>query len=159
MATAIAGVQTNAQYSAADITAGRTPGLTDEAFLHDNSKWVFVSASASITSYQLVAINSAGVALAATSALALAGQKCGVAQAAISSGSYGWVQVKGNMTVNALQTCSSSTVLYTTGTAGAVDDTATSQVKIANLTLNSNNATTGTVATAAYAPADLFFAF
>ena len=157
MALAIAGVQTNAQYSTADVNAGKTPGLTDEAFLHDNSKWVFVSASASITSYQLVAINSAGVALAATSALALAGQKAGIAQANISSGSYGWVQVKGNMTVNALQTCSSSTVLYTSGTAGAVDDTATNQFKVAGLTINSNNATTGTVATAGYSPIDIFF--
>jgi hypothetical protein len=74
----------------------------------------------------------------------------------ISSGSWGWVQTRGNMTVQVLSTASASSFLYTTATAGALDDTATSQVKISGVTLNANATTSG--AYAAFAGVDMFAA-
>ena len=72
----------------------------------------------------------------------------------ISSGSWGWVQTKGNMTIQVLSTASASSWLYTTGTAGALDDTSTSQVKITGITLNANATTVGSYA--AFAGVEMF---
>jgi hypothetical protein len=48
------------------------------------------------------------------------------------------------MTVNALSTCSAAVALYTSGTAGSVDDTSTSQVKIGGLVILANVTAVGT---------------
>jgi hypothetical protein len=134
---------------------GDRMALGDIVETHDNRKFVFVSASTSVTSYQVVAIDSAWAAQPATSALASAG-RLGVAQNNISAGSWGWVQVRGNLTVNALSTCSAAVALYTSGTAGSVDDTSTSQVKIAGLVTIAN--ITALASTAAVATVELFTA-
>ncbi len=135
---------------------GDRPGLGDSVETHDNKRFMFISASTSVTSFQVVAINSAFVVQPATSALASAGSRLGVAQNAISAGSWGWVQTRGNLTVNALSTCSSAVALYTSGTAGSVDDTSTSQVKIAGLVILAN--ITDAAATNAVAAVEMFTA-
>lgn len=135
---------------------GDRAGLGDVVELHDNRKFVFVSASTSVTSYQVVAIDSTHYVQPATSALASAASRLGVAQNNISAGSWGWVQTRGLMTVNALSTCSASAALYTSGTAGSVDDTSTSQVQIGGLVLTGN--ITAAASTTAVAAVDLFTA-
>lgn len=99
-----------------------------------------------------VLISSAGAAVGATSTNAAAGQaagrKVGVVVATVASVvpvQYGWVQVYGVGAVAALTLAVQNTPLYTTGTAGAVDDTST--VLINGLVLNSTNAAGGTVVT------------
>ena len=145
-------------YSSTSINAesGAIPGLGDRFEDHNGNRYVFISASTSVTSYQVVAITSDFRGQPATSALASAAAYVGVAQNNISAGSYGWVQTRGNMTVNALSTCSTAVALYTSGTAGSVDDTSTSQVKIAPLVINAN--ITAATSTAAFAATDLFVA-
>lgn len=149
------GAKLNEQFNPA-VDYGDRCGLGDIVELFDNRKFVFVSASTSVTSYQLVAIDSSHYVQAATSALASAASRLGVAQNNISAGSWGWVQVRGLMTVNALSTCSSAVALYTSGTAGSVDDTSASQVKIGGLVLTGN--ITAAAATTAVAAVDLFTA-
>lgn len=105
---------------------------------YDGKRFTYVLASTSITTGQVVAITTAGVAQAATSALASATPRIGVAQNDIASGSYGWAQTFGACSVSVLSTCSASVALYTSGTAGALDDTSTSQVKIAGITVLAN---------------------
>jgi hypothetical protein len=150
--TAFIGMNVSGNYPAPSSTSvsaesGSLFGLGDQVNSGDGSKFVFVSASgASITSYQVVAWNSAGSAAAITSALALAGNRVGVAPYSISSGSHGWVQIAGVVSVNVLSTCSSATALYTTATAGALDDTSTSQVKIAGITILANITAVGSTA-------------
>lgn len=50
---------------------------------------------------------------------------------------YGWVAVKGPLTVSALTLCAASAQCYTTATAGSVDDTSASMCKIVGLALTS----------------------
>lgn len=135
---------------------GDRPGLGDAVETHDNKRFVFVSASTSVTSYQVVAIASDFYVQPATSALASAASRLGVAQNNISAGSWGWVQTRGNMTVKALSTCSAAVALYTSGTAGSVDDTSASQVKIGGLVILAN--ITDAANTSAVAAVDLFTA-
>lgn len=149
MATGFVGANTSGVYgtpSAAPADVGQLAGLNDRVETYDGKRWVFVSASTSVTSYQVVAIDSQGYAQAITSALAQAGNRVGVAQNNISSGSYGWVQTFGPCSVAVLSTCSSNTVLYTSATAGSLDDTATSQIKIAGITILANVTAAGTAA-------------
>lgn len=49
----------------------------------------------------------------------------GVAQIAFATSEYGWVLRMGKGTVNAAASCAQDVKLYTTGTAGVVDDSAT----------------------------------
>lgn len=55
----------------------------------------------------------------------LAGASLGVPMAAIADNGYGWVQVYGLGTVRGAASCVKYTVLYTTATAGVLDDVAT----------------------------------
>lgn len=50
--------------------------------------------------------------------------------AATSSSTYCWVGIKGDFDASALTLCAPDVALYTSGTAGSVDDDATSQTKI-----------------------------
>ena len=141
-------VGANLTLANADFNDGRAFGLGDRVTDSVGNKYVFVQASGSVAQYDAVQIGSTYVAQALTKSLGDMGLPVGVAMATMTSASYGWVCVGGVTTVNALQTCSSSTALYTSGTAGKLDDTTTSQVKIAGIVLLANNSTTGTVATA-----------
>lgn len=140
------GANTSGVYAAPPYDEGKAFGLNDRVETYDGKRWVFVSASTSITAAQVVAINTAGVAQAATSALASATPRIGVVQNDIASGSYGWAQVFGPCSVAVLSTCSTAVALYTSGTAGALDDTSTSQVKIAGITILANVTAAATVA-------------
>lgn len=134
----------------ADLNDGRSFGLGDVIADATGNRYVYVQASGAVAQYDAVHIGSTYVAQALTKALGDTGAPVGIAVATLSSASYGWAQVGGVGTVNALQTCSSSTALYTSGTAGKLDDTTTSQVKVAGVVLLANNSTTGTVATACF---------
>lgn len=128
------------------LTDGKAFGLGDRYVDGSGNIYVYVLASSSPAQYDVLSISSAYVAQPITKALADTGVPVGVAMATMSSGSYGWACVKGTVSVNVLQTCSSSTALYTSGTAGKLDDTTTSQVKIAGVVILANNATTATAA-------------
>ena len=97
----------------------------------DGTKWTYVQASGAIAQYDAVAIDENFQAAALTKALADAGQTVGVAQAAFTDDYYGWVALKGtNISVNVLASCAADAQLYTTGTAGKLDDASTSQTAI-----------------------------
>lgn len=117
---------------------GKGFALGDQYEGHDAKRYVFVQASTSVASYNAVVYDTAGVAQNITSALALTGVRVGVAQNSISSGSYGWVQIYGACSVNALSTCSANSALYASGTTGSIDDTGTASTKIVGLILTAN---------------------
>ena len=161
--TAFIGANPNGVYPAFSSTSsnadiGQAFGLGDRYVDNVGNGYLFVSASTSITSYQAVAVATNYYAVAATSATATAQSLAGIAGVnGISSGSWGWVQTRGNFSgVQVLSTCSASSFIYTTATAGSLDDTSTSQVKVAGLTINANQ--TVPAAAAAFAGVDIFFA-
>jgi hypothetical protein len=103
----------------------------------DGSQWVFVQAGAAITQYSWVAIDENFQAVMGTKALADAGHGVGFAQVAFDDNDFGWVAVNapGNITVRVLASCAADVQLYTSGTAGAMDDTSASQTLLRGVVL------------------------
>ena len=154
---AFIGANVSNQYGSAatEPESGARFGLGDQFVDNTGNAYVFVSASTSITSYMACAVTSSFWAAPITTALASANPRVGIAGVnGISSGSWGWVQTRGNLSVQVLSTCSASSWLYTTATAGSLDDTSTSQVKITGITINANQTTPA--AAAAFAGVDMF---
>lgn len=117
-------------------TAGTTTNGADAVYTlgqrvtaTDGSEWVYVQAGAAITQYSWVAIDENFQAVMGTAALADVGHQVGFAQVAFDDNDFGWVAVHapGNITVRVLASCAADVQLYTSGTAGAMDDTSASQ--------------------------------
>ena len=97
----------------------------------DNTEWVFVQANGAITQYDTVGIDEDFQAAALTKAMADDGWMIGFAQVAFADNDYGWVATKGtNIRARGAAACAADVPLYTTSTAGVLDDTSASQTKI-----------------------------
>lgn len=97
----------------------------------DNTEWVFVQANGAITQYDTVGIDEDFQAAALTKAMADDGWQIGFAQVAFADNDYGWVAVRGtNIRARGAAACAADVPLYTTSTAGVLDDTSASQTKI-----------------------------
>lgn len=96
----------------------------------DGSKWIYVQALSTIAQYDAVAIITSGSAVNAnmgavpiTTTNALTSVRVGLAQVAIASSKYGWVALEGNnLRVKALISCQPAVPMFTTATAGSLDD-------------------------------------
>jgi len=97
----------------------------------DGGQAVYVRATSTIAQYDACIIINTSSATGAsigcvpvTTTNALTSQRLAFAQTAIASASYGWVQTSGNeIRVNTLIACQPSVPLFTTATAGSLDDT------------------------------------
>lgn len=88
-----------------------------------NSVWEYVYAASGIAQYNAVCITGSGNAMPSTTTHAVTAKKVGFAQVAIASGSYGWVARAGfQLTVMLAASCAAGAQLYTTATAGTLDD-------------------------------------
>lgn len=103
----------------------------------DGSRWVYVQAGEAITQYMAVAIDEDYQAVKLTKTLADAGHQVGFAQVGFADNDFGWVCVHGpgNITVRVLASCAADVQLYTSGTAGVLDDTSASQNLIRGVVL------------------------
>jgi hypothetical protein len=127
------GLKIDEAYSQADLNVqGKGFGANDEVISANGNMYKYVLSTDTIAQYDVLAVTSAGVASRLTTTNANDGVIIGVAQATLSSGFYGWMQILGPTTVNCLSTCSSSVALFSTATAGSLDDTTTT-VKIAGI--------------------------
>jgi hypothetical protein len=98
--------------------------------------YMYVKAGSAITQYAVVAVDEDYNAYPINKTRADDGWHIGAAQVAFASGDYGWVAISGSeVTISALGSCAADVALYTSGTAGALDDTATSQTKIDGIVL------------------------
>lgn len=95
----------------------------------------YVKATAAITQYYFVVITAGSDSTAPWGATSLtttnAGaipQEVGCAQAAFASGEFGWVAISGKFTGFVGASCAQDVKLYTTATAGLVDDAVTTQI-------------------------------
>lgn len=116
-------------------TTSPTSALLEYGYTTSGKGWMYVQAASAISQYDVVAIDETGQAAKITKALADTSTKVGVAAAAFASGEYGWVQITGNCTLNVLASCLTDAILYTSATAGSLDDTSTSQTKIDGILL------------------------
>lgn len=106
--------------------------LGDREMGTDGSQWLYVHAGAAITQYSWVSIDENFEAVMGTKTLADAGHGVGFAQVAFADNDFGWVCVNGpgNINVRVLASCAADVQLYTSATAGALDDTSASQTLI-----------------------------
>jgi hypothetical protein len=127
----------------ADLDATLADSTDDPAFAlgtvtHgvDGTKWMYVHASGAIAQYDCVGIDENYEAAAMTKTIADDGWAVGFAQVAFADNDYGWVAISGsNISVNVLASCAADVVLYTSGTAGKLDDNSTSQTQIAGVVI------------------------
>jgi len=122
----------------------------------NNGVYMFVRAESDIAAYDAVIMSTfadsasltpvmRAVPVTTTNAAALGYNMVGFAQNAIASSYYGWVGINGLLKVNLLIACNPKVPLYTTGTAGKLDDTTVSAGYIQGIVAN-------TSATSASAP-------
>ena len=55
---------------------------------------------------------------------------------AVTSGEYAWVQLTGTCTINVLASAAANVILYSSATAGSLDDTATSHTRVDGIKLS-----------------------
>jgi len=109
----------------------------------DGQEWMYIHTATAITQYDAVGIDENYEASALTKAMADDGWRIGFAQVAAADNDYMWVCLEGsNVNVRVAGSCAADVSLYTTGTAGVLDDTSASQTKIQGITLVAANATT-----------------
>lgn len=99
----------------------------------DGSHWVYVAAEGAITQYDAVAVDENFDAVSMTKALADAGHMVAFAQVAFADEEFGWVLKSGagaNYKVRVAAGYVADAALYTTGTAGVLDDASTSQTLV-----------------------------
>ncbi len=103
----------------------------------DNSIWVYVQANGAITQYDAVGIDENFQAAALTKTMADSGHGVGFAQVAFADNEYGWVasHAPGNVSVRCAASCAADVNLYTTATAGVLDDTSASQTLLRGVVL------------------------
>lgn len=112
--------------------SGTTPPFTTGLIVdtNDAGQYVFVRATSTIAQYDACIIINTSSATGAsigcvpvTTTNALTSQRLAFAQTAITSGDYGWVATRGNeLRVKTLIACQPAAPLFTTGTAGSLDD-------------------------------------
>ncbi len=119
----------------------------------------YFQAGGTINAFDMVTVNNSFVAVAGTTTTSGARPTlCAIPQFAVANGEFFWAPVgpfqlredgSTPFRVNALTLCAADVKLYTTATAGAIDDTATDLV--AGLVLTATNSAGSTVATACVA--------
>lgn len=145
----IAAPPLNYNDTTAPIAVG-TRGITS-----DGGEAVFIQAQSEISQYAAVVIQSNYKGLMATTALVTeatgVGRRVGWAQASIGSGNYGWVQTMGKPIGRCATNCADMVALYTTSTAGEIDDAVVSiallEGVLAKTTISNATAVTLLVAT------------
>lgn len=132
---------------------GKTPSLGEEVNTDDGGAALFVQAGSDITKSMTLHVTSANSANPLTTALApQAGRIAFANYASIATGSYGWVKLRGKVSILAMPACNAAVPLYTTDSAGILDDaTATAtQYQVGGVILEAS-AGASTATTSAFA--------
>ena len=90
--------------------------------LDDGGQAVYVQAASTVSTYMAVSVKGDNTVVPLTTTNSANSKVIGFAQASIASGSYGWVQIGGKPVVNLAASCLPAVPLFTTATAGTLDD-------------------------------------
>lgn len=112
----------------------------------NGDRFMYVLAGGAIAQYAWVGVDETYSATELTITNAAAGHLIGVAQVAFASGDYGWVQVGGIARGNVAASCAADVALYTTTTAGVLDDATSAAGGTAMTRINGVVATTAVTA-------------
>lgn len=89
--------------------------------------YTYVQAASQLDKYGAASILGDGTAIALTTTAAASSKRIGIPQLTLTSGYYGWVQTAGKALVKLAANCAPNVPLYTTATAGVLDDAVVSQ--------------------------------
>lgn len=102
--------------------------------LSDGGMAVYVSATSTISQYNAVIIDGANGAVPVTTTNSANSKRIAFAQTSIASSYFGWVQIGGSPKVMLAANCDDNVPLYTTATAGVLDDAVVSTGLVLGLT-------------------------
>ena len=107
---------------------------------YNGKEYVFVQANSAVTAFDMVHVPSDTFIVASlTTALSAASEGLAVAQYALASGDYGWVQIYGACKLKTLGSCAKAVKLYSTTTAGNLDDATASNYEVFGVSILSTN--------------------
>jgi hypothetical protein len=131
--------------AAMDISAAVTPGTVVN--LSDGGQAMYVKALSELSTYACVVIDASSGAQMVTTTKVANCKRIGFAQTSIASAYYGWVQLGGAPLVNLATNCAPNVPLFTTATAGVLDDATVSAGFIAGIVAQNtiSNATAVTI--------------
>lgn len=112
----VAGVALGATDTTAQFATGTTVNL------NDGGQAMYVQAASELSQYAAVAVLANNTAVMVTTTNAATSKRVGFAQVSIASGQYGWVQTGGVPVVKLAASCLPNVPLFTTATAGVLDD-------------------------------------
>jgi len=131
--------------------------LGARAKLSDTGEAIYIKATSAITAGDVLLISAAGAGVPITTALSDKGgttphQVIAVANTTLASGQHGWACTGGTPLagISVLASCVRGSPLYTTTTAGALDDTETSAHLVNNVYITTT--ATGAAVTAGFLP-------
>lgn len=90
--------------------------------LDDGGQAVYVQAASAVSLYDAVAVLGNNTVVPLTTTNSASSKAIGFAQVSIAAASYGWVQIGGKPVVKLAASCNPAVPLYTTATAGTLDD-------------------------------------
>ena len=101
--------------------------------LDDGGQAVYVQASSDVAQYSAVSVRFDNTVVPITTTNSANSKVVGFAQASIASAYYGWVQIGGKPIVKLAASCAPFVPLYTTATAGTLDDAVVSGGLVAGI--------------------------
>jgi len=101
--------------------------------LDDGGQAVYVQAASAVAQYDAVSVRFNNTVVPITTTNSANSKAVGFAQTSIASAAYGWVQIGGKPVVKLAASCLPAVPLYTTATAGTLDDTAVSGGLVAGI--------------------------
>lgn len=141
--------------------AGANPNLTDDAAQHRlgtlgegdaGMVYMYCQASTTLSQYDTAVIDSNYKANPITSALVTEGAGLGWPQVAVDAGDYFWAALKGRaINIRVASACSANVPLYTTATAGVLDDAVANNLIEGVRIVTTQTSTTGLAGATAYA--------
>lgn len=98
----------------------------------EGGSYIYVQANGAIAANDAVVIDAAHQAAAAstTNTASAFGNRAGVAAATMADDEFGWVQRAGPCSLNVGSSCAANTAINSTGTAGRLDDDATTGAEV-----------------------------
>jgi len=101
--------------------------------LDDGGQAVYVQAASTVATYMAVSVLVNNTVVPLTTTNSASSKAVGFAQTSIASAYYGWVQLGGKPRVNVLIGCQPNVPLFTTATAGSLDDATVTAGLVAGL--------------------------
>jgi hypothetical protein len=113
--------------------------------LSDGGQAVYVRAASTVATYAAVSVLVDNTVVPLTTTNSAASTAVGFAQASIASAYYGWVQLGGKPRVSVLVGCQPNVPLFTTATAGSLDDATVTGGLVAGLVATTSAASASAV--------------